>query len=122
MPTVKGRDGKPLRFRARGLSPDESNACERRSTKRVRRENGRWEQEIDSLLLMCETILAATLPEDRKRLWDNARMQQARKVATARDLVRSVFKLKGDLIRAYNTVEGLSDSSVQREAAYKSGD
>lgn len=121
VPRVVGPGGRPLRFRVRGLSPEESTACERRATNRIRRD-GRWESELDPLKLMCETIIAATLPEDRQRLWGSARLREVRGVATERDLVLQLFNLKADLISAYTTVDALSDSSVRRVEAMKSRD
>ena len=90
------RNGKKLfEFTVRPLSDDEFFECRKKSTKRLPNPAGRKlppiDGETDISRFRSWKIYMATIDEDRAKIWDNKKMQEALNVLTNVDLISKVF-------------------------------
>ncbi|MBA2232321.1 hypothetical protein H1D35_22670, partial [Escherichia coli K-12] len=84
------RNGKKLfEFTIRPLSEEESNQCLKESTKKLPNPMGKKypkiDGDVDAVALRSRRIYMATVPEDRKKLWDNPKVKNALNVITGYD-------------------------------------
>ena len=93
---VISRKGKDLfSFHIHPLSEEDFNRCRKRCTKYVksRTQAGmRIPEEVDTVKYRCMLIYEATIPEDRKKVWDNKALWKAKDLATGIEAVDVLLK------------------------------
>ncbi|WP_207706709.1 phage tail assembly chaperone [Acetobacterium tundrae] len=119
------RNGKKLyEFTIRPLAEEESNECLKASTKRLHNPMGKKYPKIDGetdyVALRSRKIYTATVPEDRKKLWDNQKVKRALNVMTALDVIDKVL-LAGEKSRVVDEIDELSgfNAEVEEEEVIK---
>ena len=90
------RHGKKyFEFTIRPLSEEENNDCLKASTKRLNNPMGKKYPKIDGdvnyVALRSRKIYTATIPEDRKKLWDNQKVKNSLNVLTALDVIEKAL-------------------------------
>lgn len=106
------RNGKKLfEFKIRPLSEEENNQFLKSSTKRLANPMGKKypkiDGDVDYVALRSRKIYAATIPEDRKKLWDNPKVKNALNVLTGLDVIDKVL-LAGEKGRVVEQIDELS--------------
>ncbi len=93
---VISRGGKDLfSFRIHPLGEDDFNRCRKRCTKYVKSKTQaglRIPEEVDTVKYRCMLIYEATIPEDRKKIWDNKALWKAKDLATGIEAVDVLLK------------------------------
>lgn len=116
---VPGMPG--LSFRVRALSLEELAELRGTHSKWVKAEDGTQVQAIkNDAVFGADLVLAATVPEDRERLWGNPKLREALGVGLQRDMVLALFPRADQMAAVVEQVAG--GIGAARDAAYKSGD
>lgn len=93
---VISRRGKDLfSFRIHPLSEEDFQRCRRKCTKYVKsRTNAgaRIPEEVDTVRYRSMLIYEATVPEDRKKIWDNKELWKAKDLVTGTEAVDALLK------------------------------
>ena len=100
-------------FRIRPVSEEESIKCHDHATKFAPRKRGQPKREIETnqSLFRSWLIYTATVDEDRKKLWDNRKAQEALDVLSGVDMIDAVL-LSGEkdrIIDVINEISGYGD-------------
>ena len=100
-------------FRVRPVSEEESIKCHDHATKFAPRKRGQPKREIETnqSLFRSWLIYTATVDEDRKKLWDNRKAQEALDVLSGVDMIDAVL-LSGEkdrIIDVINEISGYGD-------------
>lgn len=100
-------------FRIRPVSEEESIKCHDHATKFAPRKRGQPKREIETnqSLFRSWLIYTATVDEDRKKLWDNRKAQEALNVLSGVDMIDAVL-LSGEkdrIIDVINEISGYDD-------------
>lgn len=98
-------------FRIRPLSEKEYDKCRERATKyqKMKRLGGmRLPESTDTPAYHTELIYAATIDEDKAKLWDNKRLWQATGAITGRDMVDKLIPLAGQKQKIIDLIESIS--------------
>ena len=100
-------------FRVRPVSEEESIKCHDHATKFAPRKRGQPKREIETntSLFRSWLIYTATVDEDRKKLWDNKKAQEALNVLQGVEMIDAVL-LSGEkdrIIDVINEISGYGD-------------
>ena len=100
-------------FRIRPVSEEESIKCHDHATKFAPRKRGQPKREIETntSLFRSWLIYTATVDEDRKKLWDNKKAQEALNVLQGVEMIDAVL-LSGEkdrIIDVINEISGYGD-------------
>ena len=100
-------------FRVRPVSEEESIKCHDHATKFAPRKRGQPKREIETntSLVRSWLIYTATVDEDRKKLWDNKKAQEALNVLQGVEMIDAVL-LSGEkdrIIDVINEISGYGD-------------
>jgi len=119
-PDKKTGDKKVLfRFRVRALTEQEYTDCRKRHTKYVRNRSlgVKMPEDTDSSLYRAALIYEATIPEDRKKLWDNkdaweALRDKGKQIVRGLDVIETCLKAgeKDSVIDVIDRLSGYSDN------------
>jgi hypothetical protein len=104
------RDGKlKLEFRIRPITEDESQRCLRQATKYAPVKSGQPKRaiETDNALFRSHLIYTATVDEDRARIWDNKKAQDALDVLYGVFMIDKVL-LAGEKDRVIDVIDEIS--------------
>ncbi len=88
------RNGKlMLEFRIRPISEDENQACWRRATKYAPFKQGQPKKAIETSMTLFRSwlIYTATVDEDRAKVWDNKRAQEAFSILQGVDMIDRIL-------------------------------
>lgn len=117
VPRVEIEPGHPLAFRVHAISDSERQNCVRKSS-RTRRDkrfaNLPVAEERDDSAFNSWVIYTATHPDDRARLWDNRRVQQAFGVFHGTDLIEKILQT-GEKLKAVAAILDLSGLGSDEE-------
>ncbi len=96
-------------FRVRPVSEEESIACREHATKFAPRKKGQPKQEIETNPAKFRSwlIYTATVDDDRAKLWDNKRAQEALDVLQGVDMIDAVL-LSGEKDRVIDVINEIS--------------
>jgi hypothetical protein len=115
------RNGELLfEFRIRPLSEDENQSCWRRATKYAPTKPGQPRVAVDTDISKYRSsiIYAATVNEDRAKVWDNKRAQDSLGVLQGVDMVDKVL-LAGEKSRVFDLIDEISASEDDTEELVK---
>ncbi|MCL2215393.1 MAG: hypothetical protein FWB91_00100 [Defluviitaleaceae bacterium] len=112
------RNGKKLlQFRVRPLSEEESQQCHRNATKYARSKPGQPKIpiETDGARYRSYMIYAATVDEDKAKVWDNPKIKQARNVLDSIDLIDLVLLAgeKARVLMLIDEISGFAEESIE---------
>jgi hypothetical protein len=107
-----------LSFRVRPLTEDESQACMRAATKYAPTKPGQPKRaiETDNSQFRARLIYAATINEDRAKIWDNKKAQEATGVVQGIDMIEKLL-LAGEKSRIIEVIDQLSGYDETEETA-----
>lgn len=113
------RKGKVLfSFHIRPLEEEESDECRRKATKKVANPNGRHLPKIegttDYVKMRSYKILAATIEEDRAKIWDNPKIKEQLNVLQAIDVIDMVL-MAGEKDQICDIIDDISQYGVSLE-------
>lgn len=110
---IKRKGERVLSFSVRALSEEEVDRCRELNTRsRVNRRLGvKVPEKINAARYHSQMIYEATVPEDRKAIWDCREMWQYCNVASGVDLVDEVL-LAGEKERVIDEIEKLSGFAI----------
>lgn len=96
-------------FRVRPVSEEESIACREHATKFAPRKKGQPKREIETNAAKFRSwlIYTATVNEDRAKLWDNQKAQEALDVLQGVDMIDAVL-LSGEKDRVIDVINEIS--------------
>ncbi len=96
-------------FRVRPVSEEESIACHDHATKFAPRKRGQPKREIETNTAKFRSwlIYTATVDEDRAKLWDNKKAQEALNVLQGVDMIDAVL-LSGEKDRVIDVINEIS--------------
>ena len=104
-----------LEFRLRPISEEESQQCHRNATRYAKTRPGQPKIPIETDMAKYRSyvIYTATVDEDRERIWDNPKAQQALNILQGVDMVEAVllFGEKERLINMIDEISGFSDEA-----------
>lgn len=110
--TIEVKFGKiTFRFRIRPLTEKEWDRCRERATnyKKNKRLGGfRMAESTDTTVYHTELIYAATVDEDRAKLWDNKRLWGPVNALTGRDMIDKLIPLAGKKQAIIDRIEAIS--------------
>ena len=109
-----------LEFRVRPLSEEESQQCHRNATKYAKSRPGQPKIpiETDAAKYRSYLIYAATVDEDRERVWDNPRAMQALDIAHGVDMI-DIALLAGEKARLIAVIDEISGYTDEMEELAK---
>lgn len=111
-------------FRVRALSESEYNKCKKKHTKYVRNKalGVKMPEDTDSVKYRANIIYEATVPEDRKKLWDNKKAWEAlrskgKQIMNGLDLIEACLKAgeKDNVIEIIDHLSGYDDNLEEVE-------
>lgn len=111
-----------FRFRVRALSEGEYNKCKKKHTKYVRNKalGVKMPEDTDSVKYRAAIIYEATVPEDRKKLWDNkdaweALRSKGKQIMSGLDLIEACLKAgeKDNVIEVIDHLSGYDDNNLE---------
>lgn len=107
-------------FRIRPVSEEESIACHDHATKFAPRKRGQPKREIETNTAKFRSwlIYTATVDEDRKKLWDNKKAQEALDVLQGVDMIDAVL-LSGEKDRVIDVINEISGYDDDMEETAK---
>lgn len=107
-------------FRIRPVSEEESIACHDHATKFAPRKRGQPKREIETNQAKFRSwlIYTATVDEDRKKLWDNKKAQDALDVLQGVDMIDAVL-LSGEKDRVIDVINEISGYGDDMEETAK---
>jgi hypothetical protein len=113
------RNGKLLfEFRIRPLEEEELDECREKATKYIPNPNGRHLPKIEDttniVRLRSYKIYAATIEEDRKKVWNNTKLKDKLNVLSPIDVIDAVL-MAGEKEWIINEIDILSGYGVSRE-------
>ncbi|MDR2044142.1 MAG: hypothetical protein LBQ15_07205 [Clostridium sp.] len=114
------RDGVlKLEFRVRPISEDENQKCWRQATSYAHRKPNQPKVAIDTDLAMYRAyiVYTATIDEDRAKLWDNRKAQEALGVLHGVDMIDRVL-LAGEKNRVYDLIDEISGGGEEETEEY----
>lgn len=117
--TRKGKDA--FTFRIHPLSEEDFNRCRKRCTKyaKSRTQGGiRIPEEVDTVKYRCMLIYEATVPEDRKKVWDNKQLWKAKDLATGIEAVDVLLKA-GEKNAVCEKIDSISGYELTEEEVAK---
>ena len=105
-----------IEFRVRPLSEDEQMACIRGASKYAPAKPGQPKRALDTDRALYRSLLiyTATVDEDRAKLWDSKRAQEAYGVLRAADMVDMAL-LAGEKDRVVDAIEEISGYAGEAE-------
>lgn len=116
---IKGEKRLMFRFSVKPLSEREYNECKKKHTKYVRNRSlgVKMPEDTDSVKYRAEIIYRATVPEDRKKLWDNKEAWEALRdkgmqILSGLDMIEYclVAGEKDRVIDVIDSISGYSDN------------
>lgn len=109
-----------LEFSIRPLSEDEYNKCRTQNTKfKYNKSLGiRVAEKVDQIRYRSALIYEATIPEDRKRIWDNKQAWELLDVATGVDTVDKML-MAGEKARLCEQIDEISGYGDELEDTIK---
>ena len=116
---IKGEKRLMFRFSVKPLSEREYNECKNKHTKYVRNRSlgVKMPEDTDSVKYRAEIIYRATVPEDRKKLWDNKEAWEALRdkgmqILSGLDMIEYclVAGEKDRVIDVIDSISGYSDN------------
>ena len=108
-------------FHIHPLSEEDFNRCRKRATKYVKsRANAgiRVPEEVDTVKYRCMLIYEATVPEDRKKIWDNKALWKAKDLATGTEAVDVLLKA-GEKNAICEKIDSISGYEMTEEEVAK---
>lgn len=107
-------------FRVRPLSEEESVACHDHATKFAPRKRGQPKREIETNAAKFRSwlIYTATVDEDRVKLWDNKKAQEALGILQGVDMIDAVL-LSGEKDRVIDVINDISGYGDDMEETAK---
>ena len=107
-------------FRVRPVSEEESIKCHDHATKFAPRKRGQPKREIETntSLFRSWLIYTATVDEDRKKLWDNKKAQEALNVLQGVEMIDAVL-LSGEKDRIIDVINEISGDGDDMEETAK---
>lgn len=108
-------------FHIHPLSEEDFNRCRKRATKYVKsRANAgiRVPEEVDTVKYRCMLIYEATVPEDRKKIWDNTALWKAKDLATGTEAVDVLLKA-GEKNAICEKIDSISGYEMTEEEVAK---
>ena len=113
---IKGEKRLMFRFSVKPLSEREYNECKKKHTKYVRNRSlgVKMPEDTDSVKYRAEIIYRATVPEDRKKLWDNKEAWEALRdkgmqILSGLDMIEYCL-VAGEKDRVIDSISGYSDN------------
>ncbi len=98
-----------FKFRIRPLSEEQYNRCREKNTKYVRnkRIGVKVPESTNTVRYRSQLIYEATVPEDRKKIWDNKEAWESLNVASGVDLIDRVLK-SGEKDKVLDQIDAIS--------------
>ena len=121
---IKRSGKKYFEFRIRPVSEEESLKCHDHATKFAPRKKGQPKREIETnqALFRSWLIYTATVDEDREKLWNNKKAQEALDAVTGVDMIDAAL-LSGEKDRIIDRINDISgygeDDETPEETAKK---
>lgn len=104
-------------FRIHPLSEEEYEHCRKKNTRYVRnkRVGVTVPEKMNSVRYRSQLIYEATIPEDRKKLWDNKQMWDALNVASGIDAIDKILKSgeKDKILEQLDAISGYDNSDLE---------
>ena len=104
-------------FRVRPLSEEQYNRCREKNTKYVRnkRIGVKVPETTNTVRYRSAIIYEATVPEDRKKIWDNKQAWESLNVASGIDAIDKILKSgeKDEIIAKIDAISGFDDSELE---------
>ena len=118
---IKGEKRLMFRFSVKPLSEREYNDCKKKHTKYVRNRSlgVKMPEDTDSVKYSAEIIYRATVPEDRKKLWDNKEAWEALRdkgmqILSGLDMIEYCL-IAGEKDRVIDVIDSISGYSDNLE-------
>lgn len=118
---IKGEKRLMFRFSVKPLSEREYNDCKKKHTKYVRNRSlgVKMPEDTDSVKYRAEIIYRATVPEDRKKLWDNKEAWEALRdkgmqILSGLDMIEYCL-IAGEKDRVIDVIDSISGYSDNLE-------
>jgi hypothetical protein len=120
MREVGGKKKKYLEFRVRPISEEESQECHKRATKFAKTKPGqpRIPLETNASLFRSHVIYAATLDEDRAKVWDNRKALESMNLLQGVDMIERLL-LAGEKARVMLDIDEISGYVLEAEELAK---
>ena len=113
---IKRKGALKLEFRVRPITEDENQICWRQATKYAPTKPGQPKTAIDTDVAKYRSfvIYTATVDEDRSKVWDNKRAQDALGILQGVDMIDRVL-FAGEKGRVFDIIDEISDKEEEIE-------